>query len=182
MICEQSYFNFVEWINDHNKSCSSWEVMNICNWKFLFETIYFFRIWFQYYFPSSRKKVHGKKTFLLWAVLGKIACCRRPRKSHELCREPLSAIFFYEPLYLPWVFNLAVGKTLFCREPQKISRQNTGLTSAMRFPVRLWNFIPSRMYTFMKLFCKRQIYSYSFLHFQTQQFKSYLWFILSMFE
>jgi hypothetical protein len=97
MICEQSYFNFVEWINDHNKSCSSWEVMNICNWKFLFETIYFFRIWFQYYFPSSRKKVHGKKTFLLWAVLGKIACCRRPREAHgklACCREPLSAFFF----------------------------------------------------------------------------------------
>jgi hypothetical protein len=71
-ICEQNYFNFVEWRNDPNKSCSTWEVMNICNWKFF--------IWinlllqnlisiYGYKFPIDQKKAHSKI---------------------HLCREPLS--------------------------------------------------------------------------------------------
>jgi hypothetical protein len=33
-ICEQNYFNFVKRRNNPNKSCSSWEVMKLCNWKY----------------------------------------------------------------------------------------------------------------------------------------------------
>jgi hypothetical protein len=133
MICEQNYFNFVEWRNDHNKSCSSWEVMKICNWNFfiwinlLLQNL--ISIYGKHNFPIGQKKGSRQTTSLSWAALGKIAGCRRPRKAHgklHLCREPLSAkLCCHEALYLPWVLIFAVGKKLVCREPDKKTHGKT---------------------------------------------------------
>jgi hypothetical protein len=34
-ICEECYYHYIEWANDQNKSCTYWEVMKLCSWKFL---------------------------------------------------------------------------------------------------------------------------------------------------
>ena len=31
--CEHRYYRFVEWRNDQNKSCRSWQVIQLCSWK-----------------------------------------------------------------------------------------------------------------------------------------------------
>ena len=33
-IREECYYHYTEWANDQNKSCTYWEVMKLCSWKF----------------------------------------------------------------------------------------------------------------------------------------------------
>ena len=33
---EQHYYRFVEWRNDQNKSCISWEVIQLCSWTLFY--------------------------------------------------------------------------------------------------------------------------------------------------
>jgi hypothetical protein len=81
--CEQNYYNCVKCRNYPNKSCTSWELMQLCNWIFLFKLIYCFNIWFhlmaKIIYPWARKKAYSKP----WAALSKFLLAL----SRSICRE-----------------------------------------------------------------------------------------------
>jgi hypothetical protein len=68
MFCEQNYYNFVKWKNYPNKSCTSWKVMKLRNWIFLFELIYCFKIWFHFdkdhFSRRQGKRLTAKRFFI----------------------------------------------------------------------------------------------------------------------